>query len=222
MKIFVKITFGILGILLLSCSDQDENQQFRKDISVLIVGNSILQHAPAPNIGWYGDWGMAASAPEKDFYRIYSKLLTDSGKYTSVEVDAKNIGHWEVDFTYDLNQYVDISSKSYDVFIVRLGENVGNTDEYYSALTDMINHFKHSETKVIITGMVWEHLVKESIQQQVADDNDYLFVPTTDFHHNLSYFSFDLFENREVAGHPSDLGMQNIAELLYNATIEAL
>ncbi|HSI77479.1 MAG TPA: hypothetical protein VK957_16380 [Lunatimonas sp.] len=221
MKNFVKIILGVFGIFLLSCSDQDENQQLRKNISVLIVGISIVQHAPAPNIGWYGDWGMAASAPEKDFYRVYTRLLTDSDNYSTVEVDAKNIGHWEVDFTYDLNQYGDISSKSYDVFIVRHGENVANTDEYYSALADMINHFKHSETKVIITGTVWEHLIKESIQQQVADDNKYIFVSMTDFHHNLSYFSFDLFENRDVAGHPSDLGIQIIAELLYNATLEA-
>ena len=33
---------------------------------LLIVGNSITRHGPKPEIGWVNDWGMAASAAEKD------------------------------------------------------------------------------------------------------------------------------------------------------------
>lgn len=220
MTILPRLIVLIFGQILFSCTNPNGTPEVRKDIRVLIVGNSIVKHAPAPEIGWYGDWGMAATSPENDFVRVYTRLLQDADKYNSVVVDAKNIGHWEVDFSYDLNQYDDVSGKRYDVFIVRLGENVRNTTDYYDALVNMINHFRHSETKVIITGMVWEHILKESIQQQVASDNHFKFISMSDFHHDLGNFSFGLFENSGVAGHPSDIGMRNIAESLLKSTLE--
>ena len=45
---------------------------------ILVVGNSILRHGPCKEIGWERDWGMAASAPEKDFvHLLYAMLLQD-------------------------------------------------------------------------------------------------------------------------------------------------
>lgn len=220
MKFLNKIIILLFNILLFSCTYKDDDREIRKDLRVLIVGNSIVKHSPAPNLGWYGDWGMAATSPEKDFYHVLTKLLQNSNKYNSVNVDAKNIAYWENDFTYDLNQYIDISNKTYDVLIVRLGENVGNTDEYYNTLNDMINHFKDLNTKVIITDVVWYNQTKETIHQQIAFDNNYKYISFADFQNNPSNYSWDLFDNGAVAAHPSDLGMQNLAELLYNATLE--
>ena len=42
---------------------------------VLFYGNSIAMHAPLAKIGWTNDWGMAASAPEKDFVHLVVKGL---------------------------------------------------------------------------------------------------------------------------------------------------
>ena len=91
----------------------------------------------------------------KIFLHVYSKLLQLSDKYNYVDIRYKNIAVWENNFSYNLNEFVDITSQSYDVMIVRLGENVSNTAEYPTALNSMINLFKTENTKVIITGMVW-------------------------------------------------------------------
>jgi hypothetical protein len=40
--------------------------------------------------------------------------------------------------------------------------------EYYTVLNNMINLFKTQNTKVIITGIVWENDIKESIHKQIA------------------------------------------------------
>jgi hypothetical protein len=210
----------LLSLVIFSCSNDADDLAIKKDIKVLIVGNSILRHGPASSIGWYGDWGMAAASPDKDFLHVYNKLLQVSDKYNYVNMYSKNIAVWEIDFTYNLNEFVNITSETYDVLIIRLGENVSNTAEYYTALNNMINLFKTQNTKVIITGIVWENDIKESIHKQIALEKGYKYVPFEDFRSSPNNYAWGLFENVGVAAHPSDLGMQNIVQLLYNATIE--
>lgn len=210
----------LFSLIIFSCSKEEEDLLIKKDIKVLIVGNSILRHSPASSIGWYGDWGMAATAPDKDFLHIYNKLLQESDKYNYVLIKSKNIAGWERDFTYNLNEYVDITSETYDILIVRLGENVTNSSEYYKALNNMINLFKTQNTKVIITGLVWENEIRESIHKQIALENGYRYISFQDFRSNSNNYAWGLYENSGVAAHPSDLGMQNIGQLLFHSTIE--
>ena len=88
------------------------------------------------------------------------------------------------------------------------------------ALNNMINLFKTTDTKVIITGIVWENDIKESIHKQIALENSYKYVSFENFRAIRNNYAWDLFENIGVAAHPSDLGMQSIGQLLYNSTIE--
>jgi hypothetical protein len=220
MNLIKKTLLILLSLIICSCSKDEEEVVIKKDIKVLIVGNSTLRHSPASYIGWYGDFGMAATSKDKDFLHVYNKLLQVSLKYNYVDVYSKNIAVWENDFTYNLNDFVDITSETYDILIVRLGENVSNTVKYYTALNNMINLFKTQNTKVIITGIVWKNETKESIHEQIALENDYKYISFQDFRSNSNNYSWGLFENSRVAAHPSDIGMQNIGQLLYNATIE--
>lgn len=221
MNLFCRLAPLFLSIILFSCKKESQEPELKKDIKVLIVGNSILRHGPAASIGWYGDWGMAASSPDKDFLHLYNKLLQESDRYKYVDINSKNIAAWESDFNYGLMDLVDITSKNYDILIVRLGENVGNKDKYKLALNDMIRLFKTSETKVIITGIIWDNGAIDAINKEVAVENGYKFIPFDTFRSNEKNYAFGLFQNPGVAAHPSDLGMSAIAQLLFNSTIEA-
>lgn len=211
---FVVVTFPMLFHSI------DSDLAAKKDLKILVVGNSILQNEPAPDLGWNGDWGMAATTKNTDFLHIYRNLLKRSGRYNSVALKFQNIAAWEDDFNYDLNQYKDINTHDYDILIVRLGENVVYSPNYYSALNNMINYFKAKKTKVIITGIIWENDAKEAVQQKVARDNGYCYISFEKFRADADNYAFGLYENSQVAAHPSNSGMLLIANLLFDTTIE--
>ncbi|MEK7718889.1 MAG: hypothetical protein AAB347_04655, partial [Bacteroidota bacterium] len=63
---------------------------------VVVLGNSIVHTPPVPEIGWYGDWGMAASVRDSDFIHL---LIRDIHQIDpSVVVKFKNIADFERGF----------------------------------------------------------------------------------------------------------------------------
>lgn len=71
-------------------------------VRVLILGNSITRVRPTPDIGWTGDCGMAASAPEKDYVHLFlDGLCKQTGRRP--EACVVTIADFERQFdTYDI------------------------------------------------------------------------------------------------------------------------
>ena len=97
--IFRPAWISIITAILFTCARINAGEPtgaLRNDIKtqrVLILGNSITRHGVLEKIGWTTDWGMAASAQEKDFVHLIAHDLEElSGQ--KCELKIGNIGGW--------------------------------------------------------------------------------------------------------------------------------
>lgn len=220
-----RIIFLFIFLGCISCKKEpEEDTGFKPFKRVLILGNSITQHPPAPEVGWYGNWGMAASAPEKDFVH----LLTDQFEAVNPQVDVKyqNISGFEKNYwQYDLGGLDTLRSFAADLLILRIGENVDVTligqHDFKKHYLSLIQYFKQQnpEIKIICAAGFWESEPIETIIAACSAETGSPFVQLSSLS-DVSYTAWGLFSNYGVATHPSDKGMQAIADLIWEEVVK--
>ncbi|GAB2764233.1 hypothetical protein GCM10027275_01640 [Rhabdobacter roseus] len=182
---------------------------------VLIVGNSIMSHGPYPQIGWKGDWGMAASRPDSDFVHLLTRKLQQANP--TIQIKLFNGVSFEKNYkTYDFTQadeYVDFMP---DLIIMRIAENAeaaieSEFQEKYSALIKRL--LSKSKATVLCTTSFWpgRDQANQAIKN-VAAKNNYRLVDISQYFEDKSYTAKGLFEDQGVAAHPGDKGMRAIYE----------
>lgn len=196
---------------------------------ILIVGNSITRHNPKEDIGWFGDWGMAASCADKDYVHILHKNLTEY--YGSVSTCVAQMSTWEVaehsvKEQVLLNNFRAAAEFGADVLVFRIGENI---DVNKTSVCELEKDFAHlvsflggekEGVQVLITGLFWPGPVREGILKSMAEEKGYLYVPLDDLGLDASMTAIGLFEHTGVAGHPGDLGMRHIAGRIMDKLME--
>jgi hypothetical protein len=210
-----------LCILFLGCSDDSENL-YIKEYNIYFLGNSITLHGPNEEIGWYGNWGMAASAEKNDYvHKLIEKIESEYKNNFRIKYGIKNIANWEKDFFVELGS---LELNKIDLLIIRLGENVieeyAMNNNYYNALDELLKEYKGNITKIIMTDNYWPSVYKDNIQKNVAMDNGYFFVQINDLYGNQENSAFGQFEHSGVSMHPSDIGMENIANRIFECIKE--
>jgi hypothetical protein len=211
----------LLSVMFSSCNkgikNIVENPKVSKIKTVVILGNSIVRHQPKPEIGWYGDWGMAATVKDSDFVHL---LIRDIHlKDNSVVVKFKNIADFERGFlSYSLSNLD--SLRNPDILLVKISENVdykyavnNNFILYYDKLIKYLAPTNHT-TKVIVDGF-WKNDINAMIKKY-ALDNNYPFITTTELSKDLTNTADGKFQNGAVAAHPSDKGMRMIEQRIWN------
>ena len=69
--------------------------------------------------------------------------------------------------------------------------------------------------EVIITTGFWKHIADSAIREY-AHKNEYHLVELNDLGEDEKMKAIGLFEHEGVANHPGDLGMEKIAERIFN------
>lgn len=217
----VFLAASVTGVV---AQDAAASEGFHK---VLFLGNSITKHGPKKDIGWSGNWGMAASAEEKDFVHLVARAL---GKTASIapEVMIKNIAQFERQYAaYDAESKLkDALTFGADLIILAIGENVpGLKDDaaklqFGNGLRKLLRGLRADKhPTIIVRSCFWTNQAKDEVLRQVCQEFGGIFVDIGRLAKDESNFarSERKFENAGVANHPGDKGMQAIAEAILEA-----
>lgn len=189
---------------------------------VLFIGNSITRHGPAPEIGWFGDYGMAASSREKDYVHVTASLLDEP--LGSITIGIAQLADWERNYAEEgilSRLYQKAQAFRADIVIVRIGENMAPdaAPACRPYFEEMIRFFAHKAHTVVVTNSFWRNDARDKMLQELALGNGYIFCSISGLESDRRNMALDEYEHRGVAGHPSDLGMKAIAERIADAVV---
>ena len=209
----------VLIALFLCCIIKMNAQNYQ--LKVAILGNSTVGHGFAPEIGWKGDWGMAASAREKDFVRLIEKDLKSISQ--SIEVKALNIADFERNYQgYNLDNPNLNTIKNFnpDVLVIRLGDNIEdwNMDipDFHKYLQGLVKYVANNRAiRVVVTNSFWSSATRDYAFQSFIEKYNYRFVDLRGLFDDKANTAQGLFTDFGVAKHPSDKGMQAIKDRIW-------
>ena len=215
------------------------NQRMNKrdgNVKILFVGNSITLHPPSEALGWYGNWGMAATSAENDYVH---KLMTYlDGKYQNVEYKIVNGWDFEKNF-YDLSRVSKEKYKEYidydaDIIICSLGANINNASNEDDSgfitnyefngenYKNIVNYFStYNDAKIIACITTLTRTNTKAEIRKCAENECWEIVDWSDLtdkkYTAASDKSSPVFSenvNSGVLAHPGNLGMAVMAQRL--------
>ncbi len=223
----------IVAIAALTATGQQTGQAANTELKIgklsvskiLFLGNSITKHGPAPKIGWEGNWGMAATAEQKDFVHLLAaKIAKEAGGQPEIKI--RNIADFERQpGKYDIRASLkDELALQPNLVIVAIGENVAAlpSDEakatFKQAFASLLQELKTSGNPTIfVRSSFWANPAKDEILQNVCQEAGGIFVDNRNLGSDEANYSRAerKLEHAGVAAHPGDKGMQAIADALW-------
>ncbi len=222
-----------LNSLSLQLYEQENNndaREFTEHVSgesydYLAIGNSITCHAICEY--WWGEWGMAASMREKDYYhKVLDGLRSE---YGPVNACAYSFIPWELNShdrseTYSLlDPYL---ASGIDLVTIQLSENCSDISTFKEDLRGLIAYCKTKagkECRILIIDDFWSK-EKHQLKADICEEMEIDFVDLSDIRDNEEYMigmgsavqgddgETHIIEHDGVSIHPGDKGMSCIAE----------
>ena len=209
-----------LASLLFFCNPKEEATPVKTPKKVLILGNSITWHPPGPDINWFGNWGMAATAADRDFLSLLTKKIKENNEQN--EVLGKNVYPFERGYeTINLSEFDELKTFKADIIIIRFGENISETEraanpQLQVALKAFVDYLADGRSvKVILTTPFWTNPGVNQNYLLLSEQNKWPLIPLHDLGLANENMALERFENISVGRHPGDLGMERIASRIW-------
>lgn len=186
---------------------------------ILFVGNSITLHGVLKDIGWDNEWGMAASALEKDYVHLVTAAVLE--KEPDAYCALSQVADWERNYKTGSEHHEPFKAArefGADVIVLRFVENCPydgfDADAFYKEYKNLIDYLNpDGKAKLIFTTGFWKHPGDDTIIKVAKEYNspvEYL----GELGEQPEMRADGLFEHTGVAHHPGDKGMQAIADAI--------
>lgn len=204
---------------------------------ILFLGNSMTVHGVNASLSWYGEWGMAASAMDKDYVHVLTESVADATGITP-SMKASNISTFESTYnTYNLS--ANLASElafDADVAVIAIGENVptlsNETDKanFKNAFTNLLTTVKGSGVdNIFVRSCFWANLAantaKDSIMKEVCTNLGDTYIDISSLCKNSKNYAYADPSSQYygiisgplsgVSAHPGDIGMAAMADAIF-------
>ncbi|MCX5671616.1 MAG: glycoside hydrolase family 127 protein, partial [Planctomycetota bacterium] len=198
---------------------------------VLFLGNSITLHGPKADIGWTGNWGMAASSEDKDYVHLVTTALAQhTGSRPRIMVG--NIADFERNYaTYDVDkQMKDLFALDPDLVVLAIGENVpalaseGDKAQFRTGMMSILRcALARRHPLVVVRSCFWADAAKDEVLRQACQDVNGIFVDAGPIGRDAGNAarSERAFTHDGVAAHPGDKGMKALADAIVGAVLNS-
>jgi len=194
---------------------------------ILFMGNSITLHGYRPKLGWYGEWGMAASGQEKDY--VHRVMAAVREKDPDAAFCICQVAEWEWQYKAGEAVYPRFENARQfrsDVIIMRFVENCPKQDfepAAFQAQAKALLQFMDPDgnAQFLCTTGFWRHPGDSAIARLAQELNAPL-IELGDLGELDEMKATGLFESRGVSNHPGDLGMETIASRILPPLLQAL
>ena len=231
---FIACFFTLLSTPFSVGSEKQTNSNERigslKASKILFLGNSLTLHGPRPDIEWFGNWGMAATAAENDYVHRLTQAINNHTKGDLLLGPANAKGNKGVENIRNIAAVFEVGYRTYeasklerqlqwkaDIVIIQCGENVPAKDfdgtAFQKAFRTLLNDLKAAcDPHIFVTGnILWGNTGLDKIKKRVCAED-----PTKRTFVGISKYASDVPRYGPV-GHPNDQGMKLIAETLFAA-----
>lgn len=194
------------------------DKQGKNGLKILFVGNSITRHYPKPEVGWLNDCGMAASSIEKDYVHLLMDKVYTLDKDASFQIAQVAGYEWRFlqQLPNELSEWQKAADYEADIIIMFFGANVKkeyDTDPnpviaFGKAYENMRNFFAKKSNAIVLHSQGFYirpklDEEKKAVAEKYGDD----FISLEHIIHRE--------ETHGMFNHPSDLGMQEIADAFW-------
>lgn len=223
-------SFFLLSLLALSgfVSAQESPPQPRF-AKVLFLGNSITKHGPKADIDWHGNWGMAATAEDKDYVHLVTAGLTQA-QGRAPEVMVQNIAQYEREHAkYDLEKgLAPAAAFGASHIVLAIGENVPalTTDEAKATFKDRMQKLLKllngpQKPVIVVRSSFWPNAAKDEILRETCREVGGVFVDVSALSKDEANYgrAERPYKHAGVANHPGDRGMKGLADAILKALL---